>query len=854
MLKSTSKLCLLLGILAASSAAAENEAMAPDSCDPGANLDKIVLSSKVPCDVAGGVAGVTAQNAANFAWNTFLAMNWPAAAPFEPSKRGVPRQSQTAAQANSQDLEARINTLNLTREALLRSDGAALKQVPQALTIALIARLQLPEDKQSGLEALGDAFHRSGYQELWEQALTVRPENLQNNPRASMALARIEEALRGNSDLQDMLIAALFNSPEEVTKRITDALVEQLREAKKGIQTQQQTATGPWFNAGDTSVWSTWPEKRELFRVRKDAFGSTFHYEKPLPFNQVGTDSVQPNTEIAMCSSGDAPPKHLPSLQNAKIENYVDETDEVQIAILWEAGSNDLTEENLVRYQVKVNYDHYNDVLTKNWWDGTTLPEAIKTQQESGNGIGVVLASGTNENGGKTGAILSKSAWKFLDGNLNNVSSYGNYYTQEALYYKIDEEGAPCFETGIFGLIGLHIIRKTDAFPYLFFSTFEHNKNYPNQFLYANTKLAGRHSTPENPLFVSTLKNPHGIEYQWPQDPAPNKSSQRTPPYSATRLIQKSQAVQTANTEAEALTQGTVWANYSLVGVQTFPVSAPGDRGNAYTQGAPVGHGGTGLHPSYDSKQEFYLANPVIETNQRFQFFVGSFADQEANNVIRYEGDNPNIQNVGSKVIQSGEDAGTLAFDINMGGCMGCHGRAQKAGFSFSLKGAIGLPTMATAETLKTKCVGEDADVFGDYNPETGVCTLLRTAACEDAVCKVNIPASDNCVLAAVTNTDQNWTIDLSYEKNGSAFFTGTGSGLNNAPVRWTKGSAVFETTGKPVYVSYKIAGAKGTIIPVVQARTGAAIGTQTTLFGAKGTGEESTFADMIASLSCQSK
>ena len=858
-----SKHLVSFSFVAAFGAIASAASAQPSSCDPNQALDKIALSNQAPCDVTGAV---TAQNAANFAWNTFIAINWPAAAPFEPAERGVPRQGPAAPSANTQAVEAQrraaeanIAALMQAMEALLDGDREALQRAPGVLPILFSTLLEFPNRLPIGLAVLEQTYAMAGANpeelETLQQMLQEGSQNISQNPVAAMVFSRITQALQQQPELRNSFIETVTQN-SEAQDMIVSALEARIDTAQARLASRPDGSAPQWFNIGDTAVWSTWPEKRQLFRVRKDEFGQTFHYEKPLPFDQIGSVSAQPNTEIAMCASGEAPAQHLAPLQSAKIENFVDETDEVQIAILWEAGSDDLTEENLVRYQVKVNYDHYNDILTKNWWDGTTLPQAIEAQQKSGNGIGVVLASGSNQNGGTTGAILTKSAWKFLDSNIDNAGRYGTYYTQEALYYKINEQGKPCYETGLFGLIGLHIIRKTDAFPYLFFSTFEHNGNYPNRFNYANTKFAGKNSTPENPLFVSTLKNPYGIAYEWPQDPAPNKSSQRTPAYSATRLIQKSQAVQAANTEAGALVQGTVWANYSLVGVQVAPVSAPSDPGDAYSQGAPVGHGGTGLHPSYFSEQEFYLANPVIETNQRFQFFTGSFLDENANNVVRYQGDNPNAQNVGSKVIASGADAGTLAFDINMGGCMGCHGRAQKAGFSFSLKGAIGKPTNFTAETLKSKCVGEDADVFGDYNPETGVCTLLRTTECRDAVCEVNPPASSQCILAAVTNSDQSWTIDLSTKNNGSVFFSGTGSGLNNTPVVWETGSAVFETSEAPtpILVSYKVAGTTGVITPAVQANAGFADGTQTTLFSARGTGEESTFADLIATISCQPK
>ncbi len=460
-------------------------------------------------------------------------------------------------------------------------------------------------------------------------------------------------------------------------------------------------------------VWDSWREKRELFVIRDNA--GSYMYVAPQPFNDGQPPSTTgPNPQIAACTGAAPPPAgHITALQTNKVENYLDETDEIGLAILW-AGTDtaELTEETLVRYQVKFNYEHYEDIRTKQWWNPSTLTAAIGAEQTSGNGAGVVLTSGSNA-AGTPGAILTKSAWKLLD---QSEIDGGTYYTQSSIFYET-ENGEPCYGYGTFGLVGLHIIRKTDHFPYLFFSTFEHNGNYPGAFTYANTNAQG----PSAGTFAASQTNPFGIAYRNPADPAPNPSVMLTPGYPATRLLKKLPEVDAANASVAAMLSGTVWANYSLVGFQSMPTDPPADymTGGYYQQGGPAGSGGNdGYFPPYFADQDYYLANAVIETSQRFQFFTGSFSAATDNNIIMYPNNDPN-----------GNAGGKQDFSINMGGCMGCHGRGQATGFSFTLGGAKAEPKTFSAETLSDKCAGEDggaAELFASFDDATGICTLNK--------------------------------------------------------------------------------------------------------------------------------
>ena len=454
-------------------------------------------------------------------------------------------------------------------------------------------------------------------------------------------------------------------------------------------------------------VWDTWREKRELFQIVESVKSTTgYKFAEPPAFNDGQPPSSSgPNPAIPMCSTvTEVPQRFVTALQSNKIENYLDETDEIGLAVLWRdelsvsnntgvlaAGIPMPDDDNLVRYQVKFGPSHYSYVRDKNFWDPTVLNAAIKIERDQGNGIGVELPSGDNATHA-TGSILVKTAWMKL---TSLELTGGDYYTQTALYYrKLD--GKVCYDYDEFALIAIHVIRKTDKFPYFFFSTFQHTANYPGKFVYANTQGKARNQTD----FSSTLKNPFGITYKNPADPTPNPANPTvSDPYHANRLIKALPGVVTANSEAATALAGTVWANYELVGFQYRPVDKPADTpGTYYTMGSPPTSGsptGEGYYPNYYTDQEYYLANPVVETNQRFQFFEGGFGVTGTNNIAVYP-------SAVTPILPGSGNA--IAPSIDMGGCMGCHGNTQSTDFSFTLGNATAEPKGFAAGTIEDVC------------------------------------------------------------------------------------------------------------------------------------------------------
>lgn len=83
-------LILLWITLAIFCAAMPAWANAPSTCKANQPMSKLIKSSQIPCDFPDGVTP-DANSLARFAWNTFIAMSWPAKDPFvAPFERGVP--------------------------------------------------------------------------------------------------------------------------------------------------------------------------------------------------------------------------------------------------------------------------------------------------------------------------------------------------------------------------------------------------------------------------------------------------------------------------------------------------------------------------------------------------------------------------------------------------------------------------------------------------------------------------------------------------------------------------------------------------------------------------------------------
>lgn len=275
-------------------------------------------------------------------------------------------------------------------------------------------------------------------------------------------------------------------------------------------------------------------------------------------------------------------------------------------------------------------------------------------------------------NGTQNGeSIEIKAAWRVL---TSDQASSGRYHTAEAVYFTGTDED-PTAQTGTFGLIGLHIIRKMENYPTFVYATFQHVDNLTTSggdptglyFLTTYDNLMYDSATGSSPSAVINNGGSKAITVALPKQGAVTKengynfvSGTYTIPDGMAGPIAVVQPptithdVESVNEEVkEAMTSSgqfsdSVWQYYELKGVQAIATSEQSASGT--------------LSPA---TKDFFLANDVIESSQPgVQLFKGG-VDGPSDGTFTNDRSQTNITNV------SGEPT------VVMGGCMGCHGRAE---------------------------------------------------------------------------------------------------------------------------------------------------------------------------------
>jgi hypothetical protein len=202
------------------------------------------------------------------------------------------------------------------------------------------------------------------------------------------------------------------------------------------------------------------------------------------------------------------------------------------------------------------------------------------------------------------GSMELKTSWRILDTAKGDIPS--RYYTREALLY-VDSlhsvSGKPFTIKATVGLTGMHIVRKTSRFKTWIWSTFEHVDNTPD-----NIQEAQMHPKPAIPWSYYSAAT---IGLTPNQAPAFQKGDDSTyyrfdsvKPYAkryadsvagehdgkkiygtqAQRLYPIYYRTQQVNKAWQSKLQGTVWANYKLIGSQW----TAGDAGINNTPNVPA--------------------------------------------------------------------------------------------------------------------------------------------------------------------------------------------------------------------------------------------------------------------------
>ena len=304
------------------------------------------------------------------------------------------------------------------------------------------------------------------------------------------------------------------------------------------------------------------------------------------------------------------------------------------------------------------------------------------------------------------GSVHLKAAWIDLDEAGISMADQAGYHTTTGYTYKNQQTGTSpvCKQKKTLGLVGLHIIQRihenaqgnksnnppTPGGTFVF-ATFEHNKNdsagengNPTRFSYANLYPATTGDTPKTYPNVSD-------------------STAAFPLYRYYKVLDTTENANAAVYDKLdcAGSSPSVWCNYKLIGTQYAAADVKSETLNydklPSTQQA---------NPTNATGQPQYLANLVIETNLGLQQFQGlppaivpisHYQSPEfppgANNMTGGTGVIGNqspgyvtsADNVAYRIAPtSGGTNKNANGAVNMGGCMGCHGVAQQLGYAFS--------------------------------------------------------------------------------------------------------------------------------------------------------------------------
>lgn len=226
-----------------------------------------------------------------------------------------------------------------------------------------------------------------------------------------------------------------------------------------------------------------------------------------------------------------------------------------------EAVGGVLTDQNgrFVRYEIRVNLDEYNYLTKNNLWQAS---------QQSGKTIN--FPQGPNDNPsrcgaapcGPVGAMEVKAAWKVLS--ASEIASGRFYTTQGTVFNDEDGDPSPGANPVTLGLVGFHILHKTESEATWFWSTFEQVDNTTSSFF--NPNCSGSNCTAN----TQNAKKPYTE-----LDPSGNPINAPTQVVRSTPIDKTDSAAPALNAYYRALLKGSVWENYELVSTQWATGGAP---------------------------------------------------------------------------------------------------------------------------------------------------------------------------------------------------------------------------------------------------------------------------------------
>jgi hypothetical protein len=485
----------------------------------------------------------------------------------------------------------------------------------------------------------------------------------------------------------------------------------------------------------DLAVWETFKEKREIFNHPKTAGQLTWY--SPVDYGTLRKGAVSLTGRVFHQNSGaSTPPNGLdetievqsqalePTYPDGKTPNPILKAiPPVATPRVWRGQP---SAKNPIVYEVKLNYDYFNYVVSKQYnVDNSDPNNPVAVAAMNANIHLPVRTSSPSLQGGQNPAVLHyradaavagfkyinylhnsgqrrlvppppeqgsiqvKAAWLKLGGPNAKPSDFPTWHTAIAQNYISDANGNPIpAEPTLFGLVGMHIIQRIHT-------TDPNNPNSPanstgGTFIHAtwehesifNSPVVGLPNQPAPTYFYSNffagqaVVGPPYKGFYPPLDQAAYPVVRQYPVLDNTIKVTKifHDAIRERNRDS-------VWLHYHLVGTQFQAVDL---RQNARFPNSPNDPTGIG--------QPVFLANLGIETNLGLRFFQG----QPPKIVVIKNFQNNVSSNTSLAFARDKANTASGGQGYNMGGCMGCHGVAQTKGYGFSfvlLDGYLGAVT-----------------------------------------------------------------------------------------------------------------------------------------------------------------
>ena len=210
---------------------------------------------------------------------------------------------------------------------------------------------------------------------------------------------------------------------------------------------------------------------------------------------------------------------------------------------------------------------------------------------------------------GQQGAIMVKSAWKVLDTAAGDDPSRFHKVDALVLNPATDGEPATCERT-LLGLVGLHLVTKTQSDPQWLWATFEQVDNVPTR--------GHENELPPNGsgfnFFQADCDDCNEVNVPPPQpwNPRLQPVASNADKSQVVRQIPITAATKDMNGEVQGLLGGTVWEHYELVSTQ-WPTDASGSDD---TPPSAANNWCNALNPTDETGKPApaFLGNTTLET------------------------------------------------------------------------------------------------------------------------------------------------------------------------------------------------------------------------------------------------